>query len=407
MKSLTSQITPVAFKIAFWFSAFALALSAVAMNASTTYIVGGCKSGSQTQFLTIQSAVDTVPSGATVEICPGQYAEQILITRPVTLQGIPAGNGAMAQIILPYTYAPNATLRDADGDFISAVAQIYVKTVEGGAANLEQLEVNGMGFGMSSEYFVGIFYEGSSGTINQVITSSQNDNPLPNISGFGMWIEGGSSKESVTVENASIHDFAHGGIYAVGLTPTPDLTVSIKNNNIASNAQETYNLVVEQGTDPTVSGNVISGGFNGIYIDTTSGSITDNVVLGSEVGVSFAADGASVTSNKILDATLYGIDTGTNLLHSTIQNNTIASVNSIGSIDSLGTGIELNCGKVSSSHVKSNTLIDLEEGYGDAPTGFASSDTFVGVVSKISTCSGGDSDSRSARAKAHPKFSEN
>ena len=161
-------------------------------------------------------------------------AEQVTITKPVTIEGIAASNGALAQIILPIGYTQNATLTDADGNLIAAVAQVYVHNVSGGSVNLSNLQVNGMGFGDDADFFVGIFYEGSSGTINQVITTSQNDNSGSSVTGFGMWIQGGSSKPSVTVENSSMHDFTQCGIYAVGTTTAPDLTVTIKNNNISS-----------------------------------------------------------------------------------------------------------------------------------------------------------------------------
>ena len=112
--------------LAIWFSALALAFGAQEMSAATvTYIVGTCTSG--THFSTIQAALDASPAPNTVEVCPGQYAEQVTITNPVTIEGIAASNGALAQIILPNDYGQNATLTDADGDLIAAVAQVYVQ----------------------------------------------------------------------------------------------------------------------------------------------------------------------------------------------------------------------------------------------------------------------------------------
>ena len=70
-----------------WLSAMALAFGTQPPNAaSLTYIVGTCKSG--TRFSTIQAALDASPAPNTVEVCPGQYGEQITITKPVTLEGI-------------------------------------------------------------------------------------------------------------------------------------------------------------------------------------------------------------------------------------------------------------------------------------------------------------------------------
>jgi len=372
--------------LAIWFSA--LAFGAQQMSAANaTYVVGTCKGG--THFSTIQSALDASPAPNTVEVCPGQYAEQVTITKPVTLEGIAASNGDLAQIILPNNFAINATLRDVDGDLLPAVAQVYVNNVSGGAVNLKNLEVNGEGFGMNSTYFVGIFYEASSGTIDQVITSFQTgaDTGATVVSGFGMFIQGGSSKPSVTVENSSIHDFNVGGIYAVGVTTAPDLKVTIENNNFSTPHSNTA-LTVEQGTDPTVSGNIVNGGFFGINVDASTGSITGNTVLGSSVGIALTADGASVKSNKIFNTIDDGIYVGSelSLKTSVIEDNTIMTVIQPGSLDVTGTGIELSCDKVASGHVKSNTLMDSLYGYADAPAGFTGSNTYAGVVTPVTTC---------------------
>jgi parallel beta-helix repeat protein len=387
--------------LAIWFSALALAFGAQQMRAATvTYIVGTCKSG--TQFSTIQSALDASPAPDTVEVCPGQYAEQVTITHPVTLEGIDEGNGALAQIILPDGYTVNATISGEQ----PVTAQVYVNDVSGGSVNLTKLQVNGEGFGVanSAAYIVGVLYEGSSGTINQVITSSQNDNSGSDVFGFGMFIQGGSSKPSVTVENSSVHDFTQAGIFATGTTTAADLTVTIKNNVISSASRSTYNLVVEEGSDPTVSGNVVSGGLYGIFIVSTEGSITGNTVLGSDVGIELGVDGTSVTSNNIYGTIQDGIDVSPSTLKvSKVENNKIKTVNQPGSLDVTGTGIELNCNNISSSLVNSNTLMDANYGYGDAPAGFSGSNTYVGVVSEIATCAN-DAASRKGSAAARLKL---
>ena len=120
--------------------ALALAFGAQEMlAASVTYIVGTCTSG--TQFSTIQSALDASPAPNTVKVCPGQYAEQVTITKPVTVEGITASNGALAQIMPPSGYTTNATV-DFLGTPLPAVAQVYVNNVSGGAVNLTNLDVN-------------------------------------------------------------------------------------------------------------------------------------------------------------------------------------------------------------------------------------------------------------------------
>jgi parallel beta-helix repeat protein len=378
--------------LAAWFSALALAFGAQQMSAATvTYIVGTCKSG--TQFSTIQSALDASPAPDTVEICPGQYAEQITITKPVTLEGITASNGSMAQIVPPGSM--NSISVDVLG--ASVVVQIYVNNVSGGDVNLTNLDVQGMYAGLQGALFVGIFYQGSSGTINQVITSMQS--PPTNGTGWGMFMEGGSSNPSVTVENSSIHDFNQGGIFVFGSTDTgaPNLTATIKNNMISSfSSQTTYNLDLEVGSNATVTGNFLSGGLCGVCLEgATTGSVSGNTIFGSQYGIQLAVDGPTVTSNNIYGTYVNGIDVlAPSLSASVVESNTIRTVDPPGSS---GTGIELNCNKISSSKVHSNTILDAYVGYDGTPAGFAGSNTYLGVALDVNSCA---SNSVSSKASA-------
>ncbi len=90
--------SPARLSLAVWLSAMALGMGAPQVSAAgVTYIVGTCVSG--THFSTIQKALDASPAPDTVKVCPGQYAEQITIGHPVTLEGIAQGNGAQARIV--------------------------------------------------------------------------------------------------------------------------------------------------------------------------------------------------------------------------------------------------------------------------------------------------------------------
>src|SRR5580658_6027541 len=106
---MSRTYSPAKLSLAIWFSALALAFGAQEMSATTTvtYIVGTCTSG--THFSTIQAALDASPAPDTVEVCPGQYGEQLTITKPVTLEGLKAANGALAQI-MPGPMGVNASV---------------------------------------------------------------------------------------------------------------------------------------------------------------------------------------------------------------------------------------------------------------------------------------------------------
>ena len=380
LRFVSAASSPTKASLLIWSLALALALGAPALcGATVTYIVGTCKSG--TQFSTIQSALDASPLPNVVEVCPGQYAEQITINHPVTLEGITASNGAQARIVIPAGFAVSTTV---DGG-AQAAAQIFVNNVSGGPVNLTNLALNGQGNseGGTQVLLIGVLYQASSGTIKQVITSYQDG---AGVYGIGMWIEGGSSKPSVTVEGCSVHDFSSDGIYTTGTTITPpNLTVTLKNNVVSSVAEGLSNIVAQPGTNPVISANTVNGGTWGIFSAAREGSITGNIVLGSQTGIQLDADGPSVMSNNIYDTVKYGIAIGpTALSVSKIQSNTIKSVLNPGSGG--GTGIELECESIKPGLVQSNTIMDANYGYGDAPAGFAGSNTYLGVLFEVATC---------------------
>jgi hypothetical protein len=58
---------------------------------ATTYYVGTCKTGA---FGSIQTAVNTVPAGSIIDVCPGTYAEQVIISKGLTLQGVLFNNSS-------------------------------------------------------------------------------------------------------------------------------------------------------------------------------------------------------------------------------------------------------------------------------------------------------------------------
>jgi parallel beta-helix repeat protein len=392
---------PARLSLVICFSALALTIGAQEMSAATvTYIVGTCKSG--TQFSTIQKALDASPAPDTVEVCPGSYAEQITISHPVTLEGINRGNGAQVRIV---STAMSINTTATDGN--PAAAQIFVNNVTGGDVNLTNLELNGQGNGEGGTgvFFIGVLYLESSGTVNQVVTSYQDGT---NVTGFGMWIVGGNSKASVTVENCSVHDFSQGGIFATTTASATNLTLALKNNVVSAVSEGVDGFFLDEGTDPTVSGNTVIGGSEtGIVMVATEGSITGNTILGSPLGIELASDGPSVTSNNIYDTTQVGIDLGAGTLKvSKVEHNLIKSVNS-GTEGQ--TGIDLHCGNTSSTLVNSNTFMDMDYGYADAPAGFAGSDTYLSVLFKIGTCSSGSVPSKAgavARLKALGQSSE-
>lgn len=82
------------------FVMLALAMCFAVQAAQASIVaVGTCTN--LVHFATIQLAVNSVPAGSTIRICPGNYPEQVLINKRLTLIGIPNADGSQdAAVIL-------------------------------------------------------------------------------------------------------------------------------------------------------------------------------------------------------------------------------------------------------------------------------------------------------------------
>jgi Right handed beta helix region len=375
--------------LALLISAFVFAFGAKELHATTlTYIVGTCKAG--TQFATIQAALNKSPSANVIEVCPGTYPEQLTIINAVTLEGIASGNSAQIRITSPASgLVTNATINGSD----PAAIHVFVKNATG-AVNLTNLTVDSSNNKvMPFVFLVGVLYQHSPGTVNHVIAVHQQSNEL----GYGIYMEGGSSNPSVTVENCSVHDFDFGGIYVTGPNGPTDIvgrdggvtenvtgqiTAKVVNNFVYSATEDTINMLFGSSTVDTVTGNIslnsgLLGAF-GMTVDANTGTvISGNTIIGTQTGINLEDDGPSLKSNKMYALSGDGIFLNVNLKTSQITGNTIQ--------DTSFDGIDLNC-KTVGTLVNTNTFDYLVFGYILAPTGFAGSNTYIAVQDDVSAC---------------------
>jgi hypothetical protein len=368
----------------------ALSFGAAELHATTTYIVGTCKAG--TQFTSIQAALDAAPSPNVVEVCPGTYAEQITIINAVTIEALSIKNSSYVHITVPSGgLTTNTTI---NGGATSAAAHVFVKNATG-EVNLTGLTVDSTGNNVQTgAALVGILYQHSPGTVNHVIAINQVSGQS---TGYGIYMEGGSSNPTVTVENCSVHDFDFGGIYVTGPSgPTivgPDatenvtgqLTAKVTNNFVNTTAAPgTISMLFGSSTVDTATGNLSAGadrGADGMYIESNAGSaFSGNTIIDSTTGITLLADGPSVTGNKLYNDGTDGpgaIAVFVNLKTSKITGNTIQN--------SQSDGINLDCNTVGTL-VNSNTFEYLAEGFFNAPSGFSGSGTYIGTPQDVVPC---------------------
>jgi len=341
-------------------SACVLTAGVPELHAATTYIVGTCKVG--TQFTKIQDALNATPAPTIVEVCPGTYPEQVTISKPVTLEGIPSSNSSLVTLVPPSGgMVPNATLLNGD----SAAVQILVQNVAG-AVNLTNLYVNGSGAEAGGAAVVSVLYKNTPGTINHLVTF----NVSATDGGFGVYLEGGSANPKVTIQNSTF-DHDQTALWVQSNSTSSELTAIFENNFVFFCATC---IDVEAGATATISNNMIdTNGQIGIALSGSTGSVAGNTIVGGgQIGISSGNAGFSITSNKIYDVSEFGIDLDIAVVSANVTGNTLTNITGIGIVF---------CGSPGTpSKVHSNTFVDSKTGY-LAPSGFpVTGNTFIGVT---------------------------
>jgi hypothetical protein len=294
------------------------AFFAVSSAEAATVVVGTCKSAPQ-QFSTIQAAVNAVPTGSTIEICPGTYLEQVTISgKTLTLTGIEVGSSDAAVIAVP-TGGVTQNATDIAGNPVAA--QIFVENATG--VTISRLTVDGSGNGLSScsLNLQGIYYQNSSGTItddavrNQIVPMEEGCQI-----GLAINVESSSGTPQVTVSNNSVRNYQKNGITAAGLgSGNPGPNVSVTGNTVIgigpTPAIAQNGIQISYGATGKVSGNDVADDIytgsnfssSGILIYASVGiTVSNNTVESTQVAIATAADptfgladDASVTSNHI------------------------------------------------------------------------------------------------------------
>jgi hypothetical protein len=310
--------------------------------------------------------VGAAPTPNVVEVCPGIYNEQVVISFPVTLEGISAGNADQAMIAVP----TGGLVPNASDDFGHSLAVQVLVQDAGGEVNLSNLTVDGTSNSVtsSSVYVAGVLYQNSPGTLNHLTVQNQNGNGL----GMGVWLEGGSANPSVTVENSNVQSFDEAGIYAETNSSASELSAAVQGNYLAALANTTYfpcGIDLVGGLTASVTNNLTTLCYEGVLIDGGKGSVSRNKAVSNAVGIDLETDGVSVTSNTIY-TTGGGYDIGI------IANSTVALVTS-NTIAQAPIGIFFDC--TAGKNVHSNTILGAVFGLYEVPSGTVGTNTYYNV----------------------------
>ena len=319
-------------------------LSAQQLTASVV-AVGTCVPN-VVQFTTIQGAVNSVPPGSTIKICPANYPEQVVTNKNLTLIGVNSGTADNPVLIIPSGgFVPN-TASLTSGHPIAA--QILVQspattvtisslTVDGSNSNLNS--------GCDDTRLIGIYYQNASGTVNFVVARNQAQDAANfgcQISaGLGIFVQSASpSTSTVKIQNSTVRGYQKNGItgneVGTNVTITGNSVVGAGPTTTAQNGiQVGYGATgkVQNNTvaDDDFNGDPSAGTGSGILIFGSGNmTITGNSVTNTQNGIAIVTDGAfpadhnAVSNNHVSDTHLGdGIDLCSN--NNTVSGNTVFS----------------------------------------------------------------------------------
>lgn len=346
-----------------------LMITAARPLVATTYYVGTCKVGAYT---TINAAVAAVPAGSIVDVCPASYAEQIVISKALTLQGILSNNSSRSVITVP-SNGLTTTSSISLGQSVAAQVEVTAPDV-----NITGITIDGTASSAncsSSLFYIGVFYaSGSSGTVNEVEARNLKCN------GIGVIAENGAGlSQSVTIESSNFNNYSIAGVWACSNQDPSTLTLSVKGNSIKGGFKGVI-LICNNGlggiTDVagSVSDNTISGtSVAGVHAGSPSTAISGNTITGGGSGILVFVP-ASITSNHISNMSGNGILLGTS--GASVKTNSITQT-------STGIGFQCFTGTVSGNIVNGATIgIDM------VPAAFTGINTFysVGTIRTRGAC---------------------
>ncbi len=305
-----------------------------------------------THYTTIQAAVSAAPSGATIQVCPGTYPEQVTITTPLTLKGVTsatADTGA-AVVTVPSTFT--------GGQF----TQI---DIQASGVTLTNIGVDGANTLSSCDFgpsLTGILFDaGSSGSLKQVALRNHNIS-----NGTGGYCNSGTPVASSTPSSVTILDSSIRNFDSIGIILTATTSVSVKTTTVAPVyvpsplTSNIPNCVYASAPTVTVSSNTVGNCGTGVHVATTvSGTVSGNTIVGygtfaTGYGVfcSSSCIGITVSGNQIFNTAIgLSMKTSGETGAITFQNNTI-----------FGTSVGVYLFLQPNNTVSNNTITDAGTG---------------------------------------------
>jgi len=314
--------------------------------ATNTLVVGPttCQPG-KPHYTLIQAAVNAVPNGGTVLVCPGTYPEQVAITKPLILKGVTDGTKNAAIITVPAGgLTVNASAPTYFGGPVSG--QIVVQNTSG--VTVSNLTIDGTGSGclypaalresgivaynVGNTLITGVSVRNEvtgcqtgEGILADSSTITITSNQLHDIDRTGIIVDGGVG--TVQFNNVQSANFFGVGLYLANHSLVSSNTVATLSpfpgaNIAAIELQSCSNAIVSKNT---LLASPASTNF-GIYLfqNSSGNSVTGNIVSDFGYGIVMQGSGSNVVqSNKFSQLSADGIYEDTSLGGNNMTKNTV------------------------------------------------------------------------------------
>jgi hypothetical protein len=347
---------------------------------AATVAVGTCLPN-KVSFDSLGDAIQGVPPGSTILVCPGVYQEQLVISKSLTLKGQTSGNAAYPVIMPPVGGLPtNAAGLNTPTSFFPLGTLLAAQVVinNGAEVTMTDLAVDATGFNLPTctPTVVGILIQDASATLNHVSIKNQLETGPPPCSatgnGAGVLAQNDSTgATTVKIINSSFFNAAQ-SYESDGASNTSTLTNNTFVGNPGSNANAISintgnstiqgNSITDFNYPPADVGGNINGSSIGIFMEcVSSGTVANNVIGSSQLGIYLQNvvcplnSNVSVTGNTVYNAFYIGIDVGET--NGVIQGNDIRNTQ---------TAIRIP-GSAAGNTIQNNTINDTCAAFGSNP----------------------------------------
>ena len=311
------------------FAVLALAIVPAQSWGVSNAVAGKCKAGSQ--YTTIQAAINAADAGSTVQVCPGTYPEILTISKNLTVKGVASGKNNDVVITVPSTGVPQ---NQTSGIFGMLAAQVYILKAN---VNLSNLTIDGGGGTtcVVDVHQVGVLFQAAGGSMtnSSVVDAPQCGEPISAFldlttnfkftnnylsACYGVCLEmdyGSNTTATNNLLNSAAPSYAGievqqlggpatisgnilGGGYYFSIEAQNSSSVTITGNTVTS-ALGGFGVGVFGGTQNVISGDKVSGGYAGFYLDDNGGpggnTVTKNTVINAACGFNPATTNAGDT----------------------------------------------------------------------------------------------------------------